>query len=53
MSSEGNGMNMDSRVHIERPYEFIDARELARRWAVPETWVRERVRTRSEDPLRT
>ena len=32
-------------------YKFIDSRELAARWAVPETWIRERVRTRSEDPL--
>jgi hypothetical protein len=36
----------------DRPqYQFIDSRELAARWAVPETWIRERVRTRSEDPL--
>ena len=32
-------------------YQFIDSRELAVRWAVPETWIRERVRTRCEDPL--
>jgi hypothetical protein len=32
-------------------YKFIDSRELAARWAVPETWIRERVRTRCEDPL--
>lgn len=32
-------------------YEFIDSKELARRWAVPETWVRERVRSRDADPL--
>jgi hypothetical protein len=32
-------------------YEYIDSRELATRWAVPETWIRERVRTRCEDPL--
>jgi hypothetical protein len=32
-------------------YQFIDSRELAARWAVPETWIRERVRTRCEDPL--
>jgi hypothetical protein len=38
--------------HTNRPeYEFIDSRELAARWAVPETWIRERVRTRCEDPL--
>ena len=32
-------------------YEFIDCKQLAVRWSVPETWVRERVRTRSDDPL--
>ena len=32
-------------------YEFIDCKQLAIRWSVPETWVRERVRTRSDDPL--
>lgn len=36
----------------DRPeYQFIDSRELAIRWAVPETWIRERVRARSDDPL--
>jgi hypothetical protein len=32
-------------------YEFIDCKQLAVRWSVPETWVRERVRTSSDDPL--
>jgi hypothetical protein len=32
-------------------YQFINSRELATRWAVPETWIRERVRLRCEDPL--
>lgn len=31
-------------------YEFIDSRELATRWSLPETWIRERVRTRCDDP---
>jgi hypothetical protein len=31
--------------------EFIDSKELAQRWCLPESWVRERVRTRSTDPL--
>ena len=36
----------------ERPqYEFIDCKELGRRWAVPESWVREQVRLRAADPL--
>jgi hypothetical protein len=32
-------------------YEFIDSRELARRLTVPPSWIRDQVRTRSEDPL--
>jgi len=32
-------------------YEFIDCKQLAALWSVPETWVRERVRSRSGDPL--
>ena len=32
-------------------YEFIDAKELALRWNLPESWVRERVRGRSTDPI--
>jgi hypothetical protein len=32
-------------------YEFIDSRELAARWSVPESWIRDRVRSRAEDPL--
>ncbi len=32
-------------------YEFIDSRELARRWDVPVSWIRDQVRRRAEDPL--
>ncbi len=32
-------------------YEFIDSRELASRWGVPVSWVREQVRSRARDPL--
>jgi hypothetical protein len=32
-------------------YEFIDAKELALRWNLPESWVREQVRARSTDPI--
>jgi len=35
----------------ESQYEFIDPKELARRWCLPESWVREQVRRRSADPL--
>ena len=32
-------------------YEFIDSKELASRWALPESWIREQVRWRAADPL--
>jgi hypothetical protein len=32
-------------------YEFIDSKQLGERWAVPESWIREQVRSRSADPL--
>jgi hypothetical protein len=32
-------------------YEFIDSEELARRWGIPVSWIREQVRKRAEDPL--
>lgn len=31
--------------------EIIDSEELASRWRLPESWVRDRVRARSNDPL--
>jgi hypothetical protein len=33
------------------PYEVIDSRELAARWCVPESWVRDYVRARADDPI--
>jgi hypothetical protein len=35
---------------LER-FEHIDSPELAKRWNLPETWVRERVRRRETDPI--
>ena len=32
-------------------YEFLNCKQLADRWNVPETWIRERVRRRTQDPL--
>ena len=32
-------------------YELIDSPELAKRWSVPESWVRDCVRNRSGDPI--
>jgi hypothetical protein len=34
-----------------RHYEFIDSKELAARWNLPESWIREQVRSRSSDPV--
>jgi hypothetical protein len=31
--------------------EIIDSEELAKRWSVPESWVRDQVRRRAQDPL--
>jgi len=33
------------------PCEVIDATELAKRWNLPESWIREQTRTRAADPL--
>ena len=32
-------------------YEVIDSSELAKRWGIPVTWVREQTRSRATDPL--
>lgn len=32
-------------------YEIIDSPELAKRWAVPPTWIKEQTRTRSKDVI--
>ena len=32
-------------------YEVMESGELAKRWRVPETWIRDQVRTRATDPL--
>ena len=32
-------------------YEFIDSKELALRWNLPESWIREQVRSRSAEPI--
>lgn len=32
-------------------YEVVDAAELAKRWKIPVSWVREQVRSRATDPI--
>lgn len=41
----------NKRYDIGPFYEVLTAEELAARWRVPETWVREQTRSRSKDPL--
>ena len=37
---------------VQRPqFEFIDCPELAKRWMLPESWIREQVRFRTSDPI--
>ena len=36
---------------ISEQFKFIDCEQLAERWKLPESWVREQVRRRSTDPL--
>jgi len=38
-------------VDLPQQYEFINSEELALRWNLPESWVREQVRSRSTDPI--
>ena len=33
------------------PYEFINSKTLAQRWCLPESWIREQVRSRTIDPI--
>jgi hypothetical protein len=32
-------------------YQYLDSKELGRRLALPESWIRDQVRSRAEDPL--
>jgi hypothetical protein len=38
-------------LNAEQQYQFLDCKELASKWNLPESWVREHVRTRSGDPI--
>lgn len=35
----------------KQSYEVVDASELAQRWRVPVSWIREQTRNRAADPL--
>ncbi len=37
--------------HESAMYEVIDSTELAKRWSLPESWIREQTRVRASDPI--
>lgn len=41
----------DRRENVAIQYEVIDSAELAKRWGLPETWIRDQVRRRAIDPI--
>ena len=47
----GSEVSVQTAPHQTHSYEFINCGELAVRWCLPESWVREQVRTRSTDPI--
>jgi hypothetical protein len=47
----GNRPIENTAKHQTVLYEVIDAAELAKRWRVPESWIREQTRSRAGDPL--
>jgi hypothetical protein len=36
---------------VHQIYEVIDSAELAKRWNLPESWIREQTRHRAADPI--
>jgi hypothetical protein len=38
-------------MNVATGREIIDSAELAKRWSVPETWIRDQVRSRALDPI--
>jgi hypothetical protein len=54
LSGARNQALRSGEVHSESnsaAFEVIDSRELARRWAVPESWIREQTRSRAVNPI--
>jgi hypothetical protein len=50
LSADHSTSHTDGAAGTEQ-FEFIDSIELARRWNVPVSWVRDQVRSRALDPL--
>jgi len=53
--SEGVGSgsleNVPELPNPQQTYEFLDCKELALRWNLPESWIRDQTRARSVDPI--
>lgn len=45
-----SGLRFD-RAQMSESIEIIDAPELAKRWMIPESWVRDHTRSRTNDPI--
>jgi len=41
----------DKEAQMSEPAEIIDSKELARRWCLPESWIRDQTRSRCADPI--
>jgi hypothetical protein len=44
-------VTLTNEVGEHKTYEYIDSAELASRWKLPVSWVRDQVRRRATDPL--
>jgi hypothetical protein len=42
---------MTTEAAPRQQFEFIDCPDLAKRWKLPESWIREQVRSRTSDPI--
>ncbi len=55
MSPEIHAAGVNSRAEqpddIMEMFEIIDSRKLAKRWCVPESWIRDRTRSRTSDTI--
>jgi hypothetical protein len=47
----GTAQSLHNNAAGTMAYEVIDSKELAQRWSVPVSWVRDQVRKRADDPI--
>jgi hypothetical protein len=50
-TNDRNAQPAIANSEARQTYEFVDSKELAMRWTLPESWIRDQVRARSADPL--